>query len=124
MKKRAWYLTGILAIGLVFGLVLAGCGDTDEGGSGGSIPTDLIGEWYTSPTSDNPEVTFTKNSISINVYSGGEADYVISGKKIKAGAKGTPAAYLQTFCDSYTVENDVLTRTNPGIITTNPLYRH
>jgi hypothetical protein len=43
---------------------------------------------------------FTADKLMISSLSG-ECEFSISGKRIKAGAKGTPAAYLSDFCTDY-----------------------
>jgi hypothetical protein len=124
--KNKLFFAGMAAMALTFGLVLTGC---DNGGGGGgdgggsTIPADLIGKWYISPNSSTAVITFAADSVTVDGYSGGPAAFSVNGKEIKLGANGTPAEYLQTFCTDYTVANNVLTRTNPGVIGNNPLYR-
>jgi hypothetical protein len=122
MTNRKIIFSGMLAVLLVFGLAFAACKTDDTPGGGGAIPEDLIGSWYTSLTDTNPDIIFTANSVNVPLYSG-DCEFSVNGKEIKIGAKGTPADYLGTFCTDYTVADNVLTRTNPGIINNDPLYR-
>ncbi|MDR1174808.1 MAG: hypothetical protein LBK83_04990 [Treponema sp.] len=48
MKKNTFFMTGILVILLVFGLVLAGCNNSSGGGGGGGCPNPNGTCWYKS----------------------------------------------------------------------------
>jgi hypothetical protein len=63
MKKRNVFLTGILGMMLVFGLVLAGCGDSDSGGGGDDgggikVPTGVTLQ------ADDSKITVSWNAIT------------------------------------------------------------
>jgi hypothetical protein len=122
--KKLTKLLGVIAIGAVIGL--AGCdnGTTSTGGGGGSkIPAELIGKWKVEGQSDdNYSFEFTADKLIIPIYSG-ECDFSISGKHIKAGAKGTPTDYLSDFCTDYTIGSDgKLTLTGSRIFGNHPTF--
>jgi formylglycine-generating enzyme required for sulfatase activity len=115
MKKAySWYVMVMLAkvaivtLALAFGLAVVGCdtGNDDSSSGGSKIPAELIGKWNTSGNAqDDSDFEFTATKLIIPVYSG-ECEFSISGKHIKAGAKGTPAEYLGDFCTSYAIGSD------------------
>jgi hypothetical protein len=110
MKKNEVFIPGMLVCLLTFGLLLGGCEDLTNdtsGGSGSKIPAELIGKWKVEGSSDdNWYFEFTVDKLFIEIYSDDEADFSISRKHIKAGAKGTPADHLSNFCTDYTIGSD------------------
>jgi hypothetical protein len=107
--KKLYKLLGVIAIGAVIAIGLAGCdnGTTSTAGGGGSkIPAELIDKWKVEGQSDdNYSFEFTADKLIMPRYSG-ECEFLISGKHIKAGAKGTPTDYLSDFCTDYTIGSD------------------
>jgi transposase-like protein len=77
----------------------------DGGGEGDKIPAELIAQWKIDGGGNDMAFEFAADKLIIPTYSG-ECEFSISGKHIKAGAKGTPAAYLGDFCTDYTIGSD------------------
>jgi hypothetical protein len=106
LMKNLCKLLGIVAIGAV--IAISGCDNdsADDGGGGGDkIPAELIAQWKIDGGSSDMVFEFTADKLIIPTYSG-ECEFSISGKHIKVGAKGTPAAYLSDFCTDYTIGSD------------------
>jgi hypothetical protein len=66
MKKNSIFMTGMLALLLAFGLVLAGCPtDSDDdgggggGGGGGNIDSKLVGKWSRGEGTSNITIEIT-----------------------------------------------------------------
>jgi hypothetical protein len=112
MKLSKTFLTGILALALVFGMTLAGCdnGSTDDGGGDGG--NDLVGSWVNDRDIPARVVIFT------NV-----ADAAIAGANVAYWStllirENTPASGSEVFIGgtpySFTVNGNTLTVTAYG----------
>jgi hypothetical protein len=78
MKLSKTFLTGILALALVFGMTLAGCdnGSTDDGGGGGGGGDSLTGSWVNDR--NNPTQAFIFTDVADPGIMGNKVVYYIT----------------------------------------------
>jgi hypothetical protein len=91
--KNTLKLFGIIAFVTVIGFTMAACGDGDDGGGGGSsntIPSELLGRWYSGTSVVS--LTYTLDSTSIT-KTGGFRNEVISVSKITNDNASTKDEY-------------------------------
>jgi hypothetical protein len=89
--KRMKFLTGMLAMALVFGMMVVGC-DTG-GGGGGSAPDSVVGIWEADMTTPEGQLTirltFTDKNVTItqNGVDAWTSPYTLPGNTITVGGE-------------------------------------
>ena len=103
--KSKWFLTGILSIMLVFGLVLTGCPTDDSGGGANNGDPTLKGTIVISTSSGGAAASSATTGATLYaVYSGTEkVSYQWNKDRAPISSSGTSASYTPATAGSYTV---------------------
>jgi hypothetical protein len=114
MKKKGLFeavhrTAGMLAMALVFGMVVVGCGDGAGGGDGGGdgIPSELIGSWYSLSAPLQGRVLEFKSANEVLVLGQGGYTVNVSGGRLTLKAAGTEAG-----SGDYSIYNGEMTFTD------------
>jgi hypothetical protein len=111
MKLSKTFLTGILALALVFGITLAGCENSAGGGSGdgGGGGDSLLGSWVNNR--GNPSQVFIFTDVSDTAITGAKVAYYSTNLTPEnTDATGTQVTISGT-AYTYTLSNNTLTLT-------------
>ncbi|GHT61627.1 hypothetical protein FACS1894109_20290 [Spirochaetia bacterium] len=104
MKKKLIFSVTLVMV-LALGLALVGCKTDDDDSSGGGVPSELVGKWY-SKASDTVLV-FEITSANKLIMSGVTYDASVSGKTVSMKMSGVTGG---TF--DYSISGSEMTITN------------